>query len=470
MRAPPGSATLARMDARLDRRCWIAIGGIAVVGLVLRLLGARGGLWLDEAWSATLAQGVDTPAGVFLHINHDNNHHLNSLWLQLVGPGAPPVLQRALSIACGTVAVPVAALIAAPRGRIAAILTAWLFAVSPLLVTLGSEARGYAPMALALLVTIVLVEPPRPPAVALALAALLGTLAQATMVFGLAALGLAALIVAQRSEPGGRSALRTIRRFLPSAVGAAAGLALILVPAWLSPTGMQIGRFDPYGTILQLHALMEAGTFALGLPRETAWLLLAVPLLLVLAPRAGAPNVAFAWLAIVGVPATLALLQVGNTGHPRYYLVGAVALLLLVADMAAAGLHAGGWRRGFAVVALGVMTLGSLWRDADLAINRRGDTGAVVRTLQARAPGGTTVILDRATGSAMLEQAALSAEYRLTLTEDACPPRRFLLLDRFHGENFPRTVLRCRQRYEPIAGGRARGLSGTHWTLYEGRR
>ncbi len=163
----------------------LAIAAITLAGVLLRCMAARGGLWLDEAWSAMFAQGVATPAGVLLNINHDNNHHLNTLWLQLVGEGAPPMLQRALSIAGGGAAIPLAAGIARRRGDGAAILAALAFGFAPFLVTYGAEARGYAPMLFAWLCAIDAVDrwlaaPDAPPrATALALAALLGCMAQA---------------------------------------------------------------------------------------------------------------------------------------------------------------------------------------------------------------------------------------------------------------------------------------------------
>ena len=94
-----------------------ALGAITLIALMLRIAAARGGLWLDEAWSAVFAREVATPLGVFLSVNHDNNHHLNTLWLQLVGWGAPPMVQRGLSIECGAAAVPLAAAILKPFGR-----------------------------------------------------------------------------------------------------------------------------------------------------------------------------------------------------------------------------------------------------------------------------------------------------------------------------------------------------------------
>jgi len=128
---------------------WIVI--IALAGLIVRIAAASGALWLDEAWSAVLAGDVRTPLGVFVQINHDNNHHLNSLWLQWVGIGAPPLVARGLSIATSTLGIVVAGLIGARRGPLVGIITALLFALSPVLVSLGSEARGYAPMMLMVL-------------------------------------------------------------------------------------------------------------------------------------------------------------------------------------------------------------------------------------------------------------------------------------------------------------------------------
>ena len=63
--------------ARLSVSVWWAIAAAVAVGLALRILAAAGGaLWTDEAWSALHAAEVGTPLGIFLSINHDNNHHL----------------------------------------------------------------------------------------------------------------------------------------------------------------------------------------------------------------------------------------------------------------------------------------------------------------------------------------------------------------------------------------------------------
>src|SRR5437868_14033705 len=88
-------------------------------------------------------------AGVFLRINHDNNHHLNSLWLQAIGMQAPPWLARLPAIVCGTISIAVAALFMRRWSAAAGVVAALLFALSPAMITFGAEARGYSPMLLA---------------------------------------------------------------------------------------------------------------------------------------------------------------------------------------------------------------------------------------------------------------------------------------------------------------------------------
>ena len=115
---------------------------IITLGFLLRIASASGGLWRDEAWSAQMATAAGTPLGVLLAINHDNNHHLNSLWLQFVGFGADPLLARALAIVAGTIAIGVAARLAPARAPTFGLVLALMVAISPMMVTMGSEARG----------------------------------------------------------------------------------------------------------------------------------------------------------------------------------------------------------------------------------------------------------------------------------------------------------------------------------------
>src|SRR6476620_11314776 len=143
---------------RQSQTWWATVGAVALAGLALRIAAARGGLWTDEAWSVIYAARARDAAGVFIRINHDNNHHLYSLWLQAIGPAASPMLARAPAVVAGSLCIVVAALIADRRSRRAGIVAALLFAISPSLVVFGSEARGYAMMLLAALAMLLLVS------------------------------------------------------------------------------------------------------------------------------------------------------------------------------------------------------------------------------------------------------------------------------------------------------------------------
>lgn len=458
----------------VDRHYGLALGGIALFGLVLRIFAAQGALWLDEAWSAVLAAEVSTPIGIFLNVNHDNNHHLNSLWMQAIGFGGEPMLLRALSIATGTAAIPIAGMIGARRAPLLGLLTATLFAASPILVTLGSEARGYAPMALAFVAAILLVDrwlaadAERSPKTALALCFFLGALAQLTLFFGFCAIAGWVFFALWRRSTFTRALIDSFKLLLPSVIALGAVAGIVLGAAAASDTGFQFGRYEPFDALQYLHAIVEMLGYTLGVPVVSVWWLAAAPILVVLAQGAGVSRLALHRLAIIGFPVMLAILQSGNVGHPRYYLVAGIVLLILVAEMLWLGWRAGGWKRWLSAAAFAVILAGSLIQDIDLVRNQRGDPGGAIRAMATLAPGGSRVILDRPTGLALLQAAAVHDRYSLDILEDKpCGPARFLFLDRFKGEEFPAASIRCGRRYVPIAQARARGLSGTHWTLYE---
>jgi len=459
-----------------QRSYGMLLAAITALGLGLRVAGAQGGLWLDEAWSAKLAHDAGTPLGIFLNINHDNNHHLNSLWLQFVGFGAAPVLARGLSIVTGTVAILIAAAIGKRRSPLIGLVTAAIFALSPMLVTLGSEARGYAPMALALLVAILLTDRwldgdmERRPATALALCFFLGAFGQLTIFFGFCAVAGWAAFALWKQRGLRAAVIEMLKLFGPAALALAAVVAIVLGAAEASPTGFQFGRYEPFSWLLFLHALVEMLGYSFGLPFVSLWWLVVPPALVILARSQGVAQLGLYRLAIIAFPVLLAVLHAGNVGHPRYYLVASLMLLLLAAEMIGLALSAGGWRRWLGAALFAVLLSGSLWQDIDLAINRRGDPAAAIRAMAARSPGEARVLLDRDTGFAMLEVAAAHDRYALTIVQTPCPAERFLFIDRFKGETFPDRPVRCGATYLPIAAARAHGLSGTHWTLYERAR
>lgn len=462
-----GEASKAGSSAR-----WrIALGAVVLLGLALRIAGARGGLWLDEAWSAVQAQDVGSPLGIFLRINHDNNHHLNSLWMQGVGLGAPSLVQRLPAILCGTASILLAAALAGRRWRGAGLVTALLFAVSPLLVTLGSEARGYAPMLLALLAALWLAdrriegEEGRDAGRRLALYFLLGALCQLTILFGFCALaGWAAIQLWRRDGfvAGSKTALALLG---PSA----AMLALVaggVFGAGEASGGFRFGDYAPFTWPDLAHGLAEVVRYALGVPVASR-VLLAVPLaVLVLARAARVRRQPLLWLGMLGFPLALAVLRVANVAHARYELLVGMVMLLALGEAIAVGLARRGAWRITAAAGLAAIVIASLAMDLDLAANRRGDVSAAVAAIAAHQPRGARVTIDRASSSAVLRVAAAQKGYPLEVVAPACPPSSILFLQRFDGEAMPEAAQLCGHRYRPIASARAHGLSGADWTVY----
>ena len=111
---------------------------------VLRLPGLWTDLWLDELWSLQNVRAAGHWWDLFLGTRIDNNHHLNSLYLYLVGPDASPVVYRLLAFVSGIGVVATAWVIGARESRLAAVVAAVLFGSSYLMVFYASEARGYA--------------------------------------------------------------------------------------------------------------------------------------------------------------------------------------------------------------------------------------------------------------------------------------------------------------------------------------
>ncbi len=388
---------------RPDRRLLLWLVAIALLGLVLRIAAAKGDYWLDEAWSAVFARDAATPGRVFFAINHDNNHFLNTLWLQLVGWGALPVIGRALSIVSGTAGVLVAGLIGARRGRRAATVTALLFAVSPILVTYGSEARGYAPMLLALLTSIWIVDRElngtavRHGAIWLGLAALVGMLAHVSMLFGIAALSFWVAAQSWRQSGPRPAALATLRLMGRAILAAAAVLLLIAVSANAVPDGFRMGIRTSFGWAPFIDALAYMIAFTIGWPFKVGFWLL--PVLLVPAVMAIRGRALFYFIAILGLPIAVAILQPDNAAFPRYYLLSAVALLLLLADLLAG-------RRRAAWLPLALLVGGSLIVDVRIVMGGRGWTGVAAGMLAVQSPKGARVLVDDARDSAVLEAAA----------------------------------------------------------------
>lgn len=453
--------TIGRRD-----RLWLAVAALTLLGLMLRILAARGALWLDEAWSATFAEEAATPIGVIWRVNHDNNHILNTLWLQFVGADASPLVQRALAIVTGTAAIPLAASVGARRGAAAALIAALAFAISPMLVTYGSEARGYAPMIAAFLAMLVLVDRwlargDPVPAIGLAILALLGTLAQVLMIAPLLAITAWAGIVLRRRHGSGVAALGVLRALGPALAAAALVILVMSLAAHAAPAGFTIGSYQPFGVSDWTKGVAGAVAWAVGTEPIGRWTALfgLVAALALLAARHRDPRAPLYAILILGLPLAYALLRVGNVSFPRYYLPAAVCLLLVASDALGS---AAGRARWAALALLALFVVGAVRLDTPLIADRRADPAVAIAAMRAAAPAGTTLILPDTRMTPVFEWAARSARYPLHIVGTRCAPAPFLLLD----DGQPPTLRLCCGTYRLLAARRAEGLSGTGWSLY----
>lgn len=456
-------------------RWWGAVSVIALAALLLRLAASGGGLWTDEAWSMLYAQQAHGPLGVFLRINHDNNHHLISLWLQLVGMGAPPWLDRLPAILAGSGAVIVAGLVAGRRSARAGIIAALLFAFSPIMVTYGSEARGYALMILAALIMLLLVTRSLDVGATrlrwwLGLVSLLGMLSHMTMA---AVVGLVALWVYfdRRARDGPKAGLSYAIHLLgPALIAAAAVPVFVFSAAALSQTGMRVGGYMAFSWAEYGEALRALAGWTFGLTALNGWLALLIiagaVLLITLKPPPWLEERARLYaILILGVPAALALIHAPNTGFARYFLCSALGLLLLAAQWLSRLMSGSIAARVGAAAVLGCVFVLSVWQDAALAIIARGHPEEIVQLMRRQSPGGARLALETPRLEAVTRIAAAQSDYRLQVV-DGCAPADFLVTSEPARLAAPGPLRRCGVTMVPVGRGWGTALTGDRWILY----
>ncbi len=459
-----------------SRRAYAAIGLAMLLGLHLRLQVAHGSLWLDEAWSAQFVAQAGDAIGVLWRINHDNNHFLNSWWMLLVGPYAPPMLVRALSIATGVASVAVAGAIGLRRGVAIGIASALLVAVSPILVAYGAEARGYGPMILVMLVSVLAIdrwlddETPAP-VWALGVLTLVGMLAQFTYIFALAAFAGWIVFTLGRRIGVDAAVQTTVRTLAPSAAAIALVIALVVAAASASTTGFQAGGYPAFTVGGFAFALSEAVVYTFGLAFGAPFVTLAVALVgivavILVAPGAGDRRFLYVF-ALLAFPTILglALSRIGNAGFARYYLVACTALLLLAGACIGTAIDRGGWRRGVAIALLAVVVVASLVRDRALAESLRGDPGRALAIVRTAMPTRGIIAFDTVRHTAVLAAAARTAGYPLEVRRH-CPAAPFVFIDLEDHAIPPATLDRCDRSYARVAIGRYAAMSGFDWALY----
>lgn len=137
-----------RRRAAADRLALAGVVALLAGAALLRWWACQSELWLDEVWSLDLVRQLESPLGVLTALHHDNNHHLNSWYLQAIGEPRAFWAFRLHSFAAGLGVVVLGCLWLRPRGRAGLLLAALLLGSSNLLIHYASEARGYSLMLL----------------------------------------------------------------------------------------------------------------------------------------------------------------------------------------------------------------------------------------------------------------------------------------------------------------------------------
>jgi hypothetical protein len=461
-----------------DRGIVAAVAALTLAGFVLRLLCARGDLWLDEIWSLQNLAQIAHAGEIFYAISQDNNHYLNSLWLFVVGPDAPSYVIRFEAILCGTLTIPVAAKLASRAGREAALAAATLVAVGAIFVHYGSEARGYAGFVLMLFVAAETLENYlEDPAktrhrAGFALAVAFGALFHIAMVEAAAILIAATMArVAFRTRSLKATAIAARDLCLAAALGLLPALCCIAAGLFYTHK-IQFGIQVPFsfaGLINGVSALFDATlgfTLALSALLGLVAALLWVGLALALVPGERRILPAFT----IFLPPLLAILvHLPNVHIPRFHLIATLGLVLLFAESTAIL-----WRRGrrAATLAMALICLGGNGLEvASLLARGRGDYRAIIAHMEANG-GGTYASNMEAEVIRTIRFYDRDLGGRLIPADDAAwcsaPPRWFIISDDPEGESQSRSFgpPHCALPFAREEVMIPASLSGLRWALY----
>jgi hypothetical protein len=461
----------------------LAIAGILLVALVLRILGARGELWLDELWSLYLIDEIRARHDLLWGLAVDNNHYLNTAYLYLVGADAPVMVQRALSILLGMATVAAAGIAMRRSGRPAILCAMTLFAVLYPFVNYGSEARGYAGLILFSLLAILLAEAlPDQPRLGLRLGVVnaLGVLFQPVMLGGIATLMLwtawISLPATGRILSRLHAAERSVRRAFSWTTRLLIPILAVVAFAVIHSGGYRIngttpftvnGFVDGYGDLLKL---------LLGLPEAVPSLfVLAVPpvALLLAAFRFPKQDRRFSlYVAFVLIlPLAMLFARLPNIEIPRYYLAPGTAFILLLADLFASAWRAGTAWRAAALCLFAAVILGNAVELSRFIEDGRDQSAAVVREIASAGP--TTVASDQdVRNQPIIEYFARRFHLPVTYIGQAerCREKPQWIVSS-GGSDFRAGMIAveeagCRLVYRKQAYYPQWGLSGLSWTLY----
>jgi energy-converting hydrogenase Eha subunit A len=307
---------------------------ICLAAAVIRILAARGELWLDEVWTLRLVrESVHSFRDIVLNLKHDNNHFINSFVAYALGPDRADWMYRAPAVLAGAGAVFLAGWTQRRKDIITMSAAVVLTGFSYLLVQYSSEARGYAyEMFFCVLAFAILSEAETSPGlkweVLFAATCIAGFFTHPTFLIVFLAAQAWTWIPFRRPEMDTFIPRLVFRTLLPG-----------LVFSWLYFAVLRhvnSGGGDPqpyFSVIVQTLALVSGGPFAGAgayVAAAVTVLLTAAALWMVISksPTRGS----FYAAAIVVLPLMVLPIARREDIYPRYFLVSVVFLLLLWSD------------------------------------------------------------------------------------------------------------------------------------------
>jgi hypothetical protein len=459
----------------------LLLAGLIVCGAVLRLPGLWTDLQLDEVWSLHNAFAA-TSWLELLRLKTDNNHHLTSLYMYAIGPGASDVVYRLPAYFCGIVSIPLAWVIGSRESRTTAWITALLFATSAALVFYSSEARGYSAVVCSTLAAwYCLQEYGDAPAVrwiiGFTVSSLAGVMAHQTFILFYAGAFIWCDAHMQRHHRLREATRLTMRMF-------AVPTAAIALFAVIALVGQQIGGGLPFDLPVIIAQTLSA---VAGGPQNGGglWLVATVAgSITVMAVWATYQRGDDRWLlygtAGVIAPLIIVVMRRPPTLAPRYFLVPAAILLLAVASFLAKTMAQGGARRALARAVLGACVTTGIWFSLSPNASRGGYRGALALLVE-KSAGVTTVastyqfggsdwrteMMVRYYGRVLGAQARL----RYVAAEQASVEGAEWVIDEAADNSpAPQHIVDPRGREYTIDGTyRAGALSGITWRVYRQR-
>lgn len=478
---PVERGTTANLQARMGLTC-AGVAVLAAVGLVVRLWCAGAPLWLDEIWSIENLAPLTHWWQVFWGISHDNNHFLNSLWLWFAtGWTADERVLRAPSIVMGTLTIAMMARIAAHHSAPAALAAAALTAGSYFFVNYSVEARGYAGMALAIAVAFDAMEraAARPGSRArfvFAAAAGVGLLWHLAMAPVIALFALIQLGEQRRTLGRWDLAAEATMRFLAPTVLAIIPAFAFVVAGTLVVGRLTIGGVRAFDAGQALAAVADMARDTIGLPLATPSVLIAatgaIGILAALRWRLVRDDRRIAYAVILlALPVAVFIIRPPNAHIPRYYLVCALFLILLIAETFGSLWRTGAWRRAAALAALAAMLVG----DAGLLIRYQDSKEtAWPQALAVIADSGKTVVassFDDRVGKLIAYYNRGHAPLELVARADWCARRpQWFIAETANIADLPPDLDLpagdCRARFAFVRRYESWGLSSVGWALY----